>query len=127
MQHRVLLIHWKAAEMVCDAPCQKVLEQPGLEILVRCRWNCFLIRWPILQSFLAALRPDLNPRTAAALQMIDGGSDPQGPQYASLEAVSLIVHAVWSNIFNCYWTEFGPPVHCRCCTGCSRYLRIRWP
>jgi hypothetical protein len=41
MQHRVLLIHWKAAEMVCDAPCQKVLEQPGLEILIRCR--CLVI------------------------------------------------------------------------------------
>jgi hypothetical protein len=54
----------------------------------------------LLQSFLTALRPDLDPRHTFSLQTIDGGSNPQGPQYAGLEAVSLILQAFWSGVFN---------------------------
>jgi hypothetical protein len=42
----------------------------------------------LLQGFLTALRPDLNPRTTFTLDAIDGGSNPQGPGKAGIEAVS---------------------------------------
>lgn len=39
------------------------------------------------QSFLSALRPDLNSGTTFALDTLDGGSNPQGSGDAGIEAV----------------------------------------
>ncbi|KZP15649.1 family S53 protease-like protein [Athelia psychrophila] len=39
-----------------------------------------------LTSFLGALRPDLSSGTTFALKTLDGGSNPQGPNYAGVEA-----------------------------------------
>lgn len=39
-----------------------------------------------LTTFLQNLRPDLPPTTTFALQTLDGGQNPQGPQSAGLEA-----------------------------------------
>lgn len=39
-----------------------------------------------LTLFLKSLRPDLNPSTSFSLLTIDGGSNPQGPGNAGIEA-----------------------------------------
>jgi tripeptidyl-peptidase-1 len=43
------------------------------------------------QSFLTALRPDLDSGTTFAVDLIDGGLNPQGADSAGAEAVSLSV------------------------------------
>jgi len=47
-----------------------------------------------LTSFLKALRPDMDPSTSFELQTLDGGSNPQGPDHAGVEANLDIQYSV---------------------------------
>lgn len=42
-----------------------------------------------MKAFLERLRPDIPLNTTFSVEFIDGGTNPQGPQYAGYEAVEL--------------------------------------